>query len=123
MTHVFITLPDARIILLSCFQPQLSILTSNFENHGELHVYLEQCSARGTDPRKRIHAHRLLGHVVTALLLFSFIQSTNRYRCPPCKAIAPFFEELAKENATDKKLAFVKVKFTLLRTILTNCQG
>ncbi|KAL5385658.1 hypothetical protein PMIN03_005684 [Paraphaeosphaeria minitans] len=29
--------------------------------------------------------------------------------CPPCRAVAPFFEKLAKENATEKKLAFVKV--------------
>ncbi|KAJ4299269.1 hypothetical protein N0V90_004513 [Kalmusia sp. IMI 367209] len=29
--------------------------------------------------------------------------------CPPCKAIAPFFEKLAAENATSGKMAFAKV--------------
>ncbi|KAF1976862.1 thioredoxin-like protein [Bimuria novae-zelandiae CBS 107.79] len=37
--------------------------------------------------------------------------------CPPCKAIAPIFERLAAENATDKTLAFAKVDVDACRDI------
>jgi thioredoxin 1 len=40
-------------------------------------------------------------------LEFDLINASNR--CPPCKAIAPVFEKLAAEHATDDKLAFAKV--------------
>jgi thioredoxin 1 len=34
---------------------------------------------------------------------------TPQYRCPPCKAIAPLFEQLASKNTIPDGLAFAKV--------------